>query len=61
MAAMFELRLKSSHGGLPSGTTIHVASNLASPTDDQIREVLKRYGGRAVDAAWIGYWDCKKL
>ena len=61
MAAMFELRLKSSHGGLPSGTTIHVASNLASPTDDQIKEVLKRFGGRAVDAGWPGYWDCRKM
>ena len=61
MAAMFELRLKSSHGGLPSGTTIHVASNLASPTNDQSKEALKRFGGRAVDASWPGYWDCRKM
>lgn len=61
MSAMFELRLKTSQCGIPSGTTIRVVSTFL-PTEFQISEVLKqRFGAEAAEAAWKGDWEIKRL
>ena len=58
MAKVFTFTLKESRAGMPAGTTIHVTSNLSRPCDSQIAdECEKRFGKRARDASFVGYWD----
>ena len=60
MAKMFTLKLKQSRAGMPAGTTIQVSSSLTKPADNQIAdECERRFGKKARDAAWAGYWDIK--
>ena len=45
---------------MPAGTTIQVTSSLTVPTEGQIAdECERRFGKKARDAQWPGYWDIK--
>ena len=60
MAKVFTCTLKESRAGLPKGTTIQVTSNLSSPSDYQIAdECERRFGKKARDAPFKGYWDIR--
>jgi len=60
MAKVFTCTLKESRAGMPKGTTIQVSSNLSSPTDSQIAdECERRFGKKARDAQFKGYWDIR--
>lgn len=60
MAKVFTCTLKESRAGLPKGTTIQVASSMSSPADYQIADELEsRFGKKARDAQFRGYWDIK--
>lgn len=60
MAKVFTCTLKESRAGMPKGTTIQVTSNLSSPTDSQIADECEhRFGKKARDAQFKGYWDIR--
>jgi len=60
MAKVFTLKLKQSRAGMPAGTTIQVSSSLTVPSESQIAdECEKKFGKKARDASWSGYWDIK--
>jgi len=60
MAKVFTCVLKEARAGMPKGTTIQVTSSLSKPTQDQIAdECERRFGKKARDAQWTGYWDIK--
>ena len=60
MAKVFTCTLKESRAGMPKGTTIQVSSSLCTPTQAQIAdECERRFGKKARDAQWTGYWDIK--
>ena len=60
MAKVFTCVLKESRAGMPKGTTIQVTSNMSSPSDYQIADELeRRFGKKARDAQFRGYWDIK--
>lgn len=60
MSKVFTLKLKQSRGGMPAGTMIQVSSSLTIPSESQIAdECEKKFGKKARDASWSGYWDIK--
>ena len=60
MAKVFTCTLKETHAGLPKGTTIQVTSSMSSPADYQIADELeRRFGKKAREAQYRGYWDIK--
>ena len=60
MAKVFTCVLKETRAGMPKGTTIQVTSSLSKPTQDQIAdECERRFGKKARDAQFTGYWDIK--
>ena len=60
MAKVFTCVLKEARAGMPKGTTIQVSTNLSSPDCSQIAdECERRFGKKARDAQFTGYWDIK--
>ena len=58
MAKVFTCTLKESRAGMPKGTTIQVTSSMSSPADYQIADELeRRFGKKARDAQFCGYWE----
>ena len=60
MAQVFTCTLKESRAGMPKGTTIQVVSSFSSPSDYEIGdECERRFGRKARDAQFKGYWIIK--
>ena len=60
MAKVFTCTLKEMRAGLLKGTTIQVTSSMSSVSDYQIADELeRRFGKKARDAQYRGYWDIK--
>lgn len=60
MEKMFTCTLKESRAGMPKGTVIHVNSSFSSPADYEIAdECERRFGKKARDASFHGYWNIK--
>lgn len=61
MKQMFTYVLKESRAGMPKGTTIQVASSFSSPSEYEIAdECERRFGRKARDAQYKGYWIISK-
>lgn len=61
MAQVFTCTLKEARAGMPKGTTIQVVSSFSSPADYEIGdECERRFGRKARDAQYVGYWIIKK-
>ena len=61
MKQMFTCVLKESRAGMPKGTTIQVASRFSSPSGYEIAdECERRFGRKARDAQYKGYWIISK-
>ena len=57
MAKVFTCTLKESRAGMPKGTTIQVTTSFSKPADCDIAdECERRFGKKARDASWTGYW-----
>ena len=60
MGKVFTCTLKESRAGMPKGTTIQVNSSFSSPSDYEIAdECERRFGKKARDASYKGYWIIK--
>ena len=60
MAKVFTCTLKESRAGMPKGTTIQVNSSFSSPAAYEIAdECERRFGKKARDAQFPGYWSIK--
>ena len=58
---MFTCVLKESRAVMPKGTTIQVASSFSSPSEYEIAdECERRFGRKARDAQYKGYWIISK-
>lgn len=61
MKQMFTCVLKESRAGMLKGTTIQVASSFSSPSEYEIAdECERRFGRKARDAQYKGYWIISK-
>ena len=60
MGKVFTCVLKESRAGMPKGTVIYVTSSFSSPADYEIAdECERRFGKKARDASFKGYWNIK--
>ena len=61
MKQVFTCILKESRAGMPKGTMIQVASSFSSPAENEIAdECERRFGRKARDAQYKGYWIINK-
>ena len=61
MKQVFTCVLKESRTGMPKGTMIQVVTSFSSPTEYEIAdECERRFGRKARDAQYKGYWIIKK-
>lgn len=59
---VFECRLKEDRAGMRRGTTIQVQSAFSSVAQYEIADECEhRFGKKARDASYPGYWEIRKL